>query len=232
MATPSADRRKWISWIAGCGFLVLAFLASLALFKGQHEAPVSNPLDSQPQEHQPGLVMSDDRAGPSAQKLAPSLPNKPSVGAKSEPIPKPDHSPIDSILKDQASSFEDKATDLLECARQEDLPMEVRLVALDHAFNLDRWQTLTLCMEKPLPTPIAGRLLNGIHNLNESPSEQAAACMHLIEHEDEEIRERAQRLLAFLVSAEEHASDPDKLREKADEFLGQFDEMGEEVSGQ
>lgn len=168
--------------------------------------------------------MSKDRAGPSAQKLAPSLSNKPSVGAKSEPIPKADHSLIDSILKDRASSFEDKATDLLECARQEDLPMEVRLVALDHAFNLDRWQTLTLCMEKPLPTPIAGRLLSGVHNLNESPKDQVSACLYLMQHEDEEIRERAQRLVAFLVSSEELVADPDKLREKADAFLKQPDE--------
>jgi hypothetical protein len=232
MATPSADRRKRISWIAGCSFLVLAFVASLALFKGQDEAPLSNPLDSQPQEHQPGLMMSEDRGEPSAQKLAPSLSNKPSGGAKNEPIPKPDHSPIDSILKDRASSFEDKATDLLECARQEDLPMEVRLSALDHAHNLDRWQTMTLCMEKPLPSPIAERLLSGVHNLNESPKDQVSACLHLMRHEDEEIRERAQRLVAFLVSAEGLASDPDKLREKADAFLNQQDGGDEEVSGQ
>jgi len=225
MATPSADRRKRISWIAGCSFLVLAFVTSLALFKGQHEGPVSNPLDAKPQEHQPGLMMSEDRGEPSAQKLAPSLSNKPSGGAKNEPIPKPDHSPIESILKDRASSFEDKATDLLECARQEDLPMEVRLVALDHAFNLDRWQTLTLCMEKPLPSPIAERLLSGVHNLNGSPKDQVSACLHLMQHEDEEIRERAQRLVAFLVSSEELAADPDKLREKADAFLRQVDEM-------
>ena len=102
--------------------------------------------------------------------------------------------------------------------------MEVRLVALDHAFNLDRWQTLTLCMEKPLPSPIAERLLSGVHNLNESPKDQVSACLHLMQHEDEEIRERAQRLVAFLVSAEELAADPDKLREKADAFLGQPDE--------
>ncbi len=110
--------------------------------------------------------------------------------------------------------------------------MEVRLAALDHAFNLDRWQALTLCMDKPLPSPIARRLLSGIHNLNESPKDQVSACMHLIEHEDVEIREQAQELLAFLVSAEEHATEPDKLREAADAFLGQPDEGDREVNGQ
>jgi hypothetical protein len=151
------------------------------------------------------------------------------------PLPRPvpiDTSPIESILNNKELSFEESATRLLECTRQENMPMEVRLAALDHAFNLDRWQALTLCMDKPLPSPIAGRLLSGIHNLNESRKDQVSACLHLIEHEDPEIRSQAQELLAFLVSSEELASDPDKLREKADAFLGQVDEMGEEVSGQ
>jgi hypothetical protein len=159
----------------------------------------------------------------------PSPPIKPIDPPRPVPI---DTSPIESILNNKELSFEESATRLLECTRQEDMPMEVRLAALDHAFNLDRWQALTLCMDKPLPSPIAGRLLSGIHNLNESRKDQVSACLHLIEHEDPEIRSQAQELLAFLVSSEELASDPDKLREKADAFLGQVDEMGEEVSGQ
>jgi hypothetical protein len=159
----------------------------------------------------------------------PSPPIKPIDPPRPVPI---DTSPIESILNNKELSFEESATRLLECTRQENMPMEVRLAALDHAFNLDRWQALTLCMDKPLPSPIAGRLLSGIHNLNESRKDQVSACLHLIEHEDPEIRSQAQELLAFLVSSEELASDPDKLREKADAFLGQVDEMGEEVSGQ
>lgn len=143
-----------------------------------------------------------------------------------------DSSEIASILSNTALSFEESATRLLECTRREDLPMEARLDALDHAFNLDRWQAMTLCMERPLAKPIAERLLSGIHNLNESPQEQASACMHLMLHEDEEIREQAQELLAFLVSAEEHASDPEKLREAADAFLKQADEANEEAIGE
>jgi hypothetical protein len=143
-----------------------------------------------------------------------------------------DRSLIDSILSDKRLSFEESASRLLECARRDDLPMEVRLSALDHAFNLDRWQAMTLCMEKPLPTPIAERLMIGIHNLNESPKDQVSACLNLIEHEDAKIRERAQELLAFLVSAEEYASEPEKLREAAYAFLQRPDEGGEEASEQ
>jgi hypothetical protein len=134
------------------------------------------------------------------------------------------YSELESILEKANLSFEEQATRLLECTRREDLPMEVRLDALDHAFNLDRWQAMTLCMEKPLAKPIAERLLSGIHNHGEAPKDQVSACMHLVLHEDEEIRQQAQELLAFLVSAEEHASDPDKLREAADAFLKQTEE--------
>lgn len=154
----------------------------------------------------------------------PSLLNKPSAGLHGGAPETIDTSPIESILNNEELSFEESATRLLECTRQDNLPMEVRLAALDHAFNLDRWQSLTLCMEKPLPSPIAGRLLSGIHNLNESPEDQVSACLHLIEHQDAEIRARAQELLAFLVSAEEHASDPEKLRESAGAFLKKTDE--------
>jgi hypothetical protein len=128
-------------------------------------------------------------------------------------------SEVEAILEQTDLSFEESATRLLDCVRREDLPMQVRLDALDHAFNLDRWQALTLCMEKPLAKPIAERLLSGIYNQGESPKDQVAAAMHLVLHEDEEIREQARELLAFLVSAEEHASDPEKLREAADAFL-------------
>ena len=128
-------------------------------------------------------------------------------------------SEVEAILEQTDLSFEESATRLLECVRREGLPMEVRLDALDHAFNLDRWQAMTLSMEKPLAKPIAERLLSGIHNQGESPKDQVAAAMHLVLHEDEEIREQAQELLAFLVSAEEHASDPEKLREAADAYL-------------
>jgi|688.fasta_scaffold454222_2 hypothetical protein len=217
-------------WSVGCVFLLGAVVLT-GLFLNRIDEKQSADSAVVPNSNNLEAAASDDTDS-SVSPQPYFLPNRPTVATESESIPQPDTTQIESILQNRTLPPEESAARLLGCAKQRSLPIEVRLSALDHAFNLDPWQAVTLCMEKPLPAPIAGRLLNGIHNLNESPSEQAAACMHLIEHEDEEIRERAQRLLAFLVSAEEHASDPDKLREKADEFLGQFDEMGEEVSGQ
>ena len=210
--------------LAGSGLVLLLVALVLVVF----------PTDRKPTKHvtpeppTPPPLSRDDGNRDGGEKR-PSTPIKPIDPPRPVPI---DTSPIESILNNKELSFEESATRLLECTRNVDMPMELRLAALDHAFNLDRWQSLTLCMEKPLPSPIAGRLLSGIHNLNESPKDQVSACMHLIEHEDAEIREQAQGLLAFLVSAAQYVSDPDKLREKANAFLTQPDVGDREVSGQ
>jgi hypothetical protein len=223
MPNISPLKNKRISLLAGSGLVLLLVALVLVVFPTDRKPP----KHVTPEPPPPRPLPWDDSNGDGGK--TPSPPIKPIDPPRPVPI---DTSPIESILNNKELSFEESATRLLECTRQEDIPMEVRLAALDHAFNLDRWQALTLCMDKPLPSPIAGRLLSGIHNLNESRKDQVSACLHLIEHEDPEIRSQAQELLAFLVSSEELASDPDKLREKADAFLGQVDEMGEEVSGQ
>jgi hypothetical protein len=223
MPNISPLKNKRISLLAGSGLVLLLVALVLVVFPTDRKPP----KHVTPEPPPPRPLPWDDSNGDGGK--TPSPPIKPIDPPRPVPI---DTSPIESILNNKELSFEESATRLLECTRQEDMPMEVRLAALDHAFNLDRWQALTLCMNKPLPSPIAGRLLSGIHNLNESRKDQVSACLHLIEHEDPEIRSQAQELLAFLVSSEELASDPDKLREKADAFLGQVDEMGEEVSGQ
>jgi hypothetical protein len=223
MPNISPLKNKRISLLAGSGLVLLLVALVLVVFPTDRKPP----KHVTPEPPPPRPLPWDDSNGDGGK--TPSPPIKPIDPPRPVPI---DTSPIESILNNKELSFEESATRLLECTRQENMPMEVRLAALDHAFNLDRWQALTLCMDKPLPSPIAGRLLSGIHNLNESRKDQVSACLHLIEHEDPEIRSQAQELLAFLVSSEELASDPDKLREKADAFLGQVDEMGEEVSGQ
>jgi hypothetical protein len=226
MPNISPLKNKSISLLAGSGLVLLLVALVLVVFPTGRKPP----KHVTPEPPPPRPLPWDDSNGDGGK--TPSPPIKPIDPLKLDPPEAIDTSPIESILNDKELSFEESATRLLECTRQENMPMEVRLAALDHAFNLDRWQALTLCMDKPLPSPIAGRLLSGIHNLNESRKDQVSACLHLIEHEDPEIRSQAQELLAFLVSSEELASDPDKLREKADAFLGQVDEMGEEVSGQ
>lgn len=211
--------------LAGSGLALLLVAIVLVFFptdRNQEKASESEPVPSQAQQLDfitPGLKHESKH-----EEAMSSLPGKSLSGLKEAPPEAVDPSPIESILNDKELSFEESATRLLECTRREDMPMEVRLDALDHAFNLDRWQALTLCMEKPIPTPIAERLVSCIHNLSESPKDQVSACMHLMLHDDAEIREQAQGLLAFLVSAEEHASEPDRLREVADVFLKRPDQ--------
>ena len=203
--------------------LVLLALFLIVFPRDQNQQSASD-KESRTQKSPPAFVQPEAKDEPKDEEpMSPST-GKPSNEAKSAPPAAVEASEIESILSDTALSFEESATRLLECTRREDLPIEVRLDALDHAFNLDRWQAMTLCMEKPLAKPIAERLLSGIHNHGEAPKDQASACMHLMLHDDAEIREQAQELLAFLISAEEHASDPEKLREAADEFLKQTEE--------
>lgn len=233
MPDTSHRKIKKISLLAGSGIVLLLLALVLVVFPSHQKQQNSNDLVRTPSQAQrPGSSLAENGNENADGRQIPSPRYKPSTEVKGNAPEIIDTSPIEFILNNQELSFEETATRLLECTRQDNLPMEVRLSALDHAFNLDRWQSLTLCMEKPLPSPIAERLLSGIHNLNESPKDQVSACMHLIEHEDAEIREQAQELLAFLVSAEEHATEPEKLREAADAFLTQPDERGEEVSGQ
>ena len=203
--------------------LVLLALVLIVFLGGQNRQSAGD-AESPAQKSLPSFVKPETKDEAKGEE-----PMSPSTGkslgeAMSDAPATIDDSAIESILSDTSLSFEESATRLLECTRREDLPMEVRLDALDHAFNLDRGQAMTLCMEKPLAKPIAEKLLSGIHNHGEAPKDQASACMHLVLHDDEEIREQAQELLAFLVSAEEHASNPEKLREAADEYLKRTEE--------
>jgi len=213
---------KRVAIISALALVLLALV--LIVFLGGQNRQSAGDAKSPAQKSLPSFVKAETRNKFNDAKSMSSSTGKSSGEAMSEAPAAVDDSAIESILSDTSLSFEESATRLLECTRREDLPMEVRLDALDHAFNLDRWQAMTLCMEKPLAKPIAERLLSGIHNHGESPKDQASACMHLMLHDDEEIREQAQELLAFLVSAEEHASDPEKLREAADAFLKKPDE--------
>ena len=203
--------------------LVLLALFLIVFPRDQNQQSASD-KESRTQKSRPAFVKPETKGEPKDEESMSPSTGKLSGEAMSDTTAAVDASAIESILSDAALSFEESATRLLECTRREDLPMEVRLDALDHAFNLDRWQAMTLCMEKPLAKPIAERLLSGIHNHGEAPKDQASACMHLMLHDDVGIREQAQELLAFLISAEEHASDPEKLREAADEFLKQTEE--------
>lgn len=224
MRTINIANGKKIGLSAGLGLLLISFATSLFFLKSHYSKAADNSVKLESKGNKRDLLALKHRTAYSAMSQIPSL-KKRFNGEKGESPQQSHTSQVESILMDKSLSFEETATRLLECVRREDLEMDVRLAALDHAFNLDHWQALILCMEKPLPSPIARRLLSGIHNLNESPKDQAAACLYLIQHEDAEIREQAQKLLAFLVSAEEYESDPNRLREAANVFLNQADNV-------
>lgn len=218
----SSHLDKRIIIIAALALVLLALV--LIVFPHDQNRQGAGDKESPAQKSLTAYVKPETKDEPKGEESMSPSTGKSSGEAMSDPPAAVDASAIESILNNKELSFEESATRLLECTRREDLPMEVRLDALDHAFDLDRWQSLTLCMEKPLAKPIAERLLSGIHNHGESPKDQVSACMHLMLNDDLEIREQAQEFLAFLVSAEELAADPDKLREKADAFLKQPDE--------
>ena len=229
MKTSSHVDKKSII-IAALALVLLALF--LIIFPRDQYQQSAGDAESRTQKSPPSFVQPETKDEPKDEEpISPST-GKPSNEAMSDTPAAVDSSAIESILSDTALSFEESATRLLECTRRDDLPMEARLSALDHAFNLDPSQAMTLCMESPLPVPIAESLLSHTHNLNESRADQVSACLNLIEHEDVEIREEAQELLAFLISAEEHASETDKLRQAAYAFLKSSDEADDEDSGQ
>jgi hypothetical protein len=96
---------------------------------------------------------------------------------------------------------------------------------------------LPLSSDPNLPVLLADSYLNGLHQ-HDQPKEQVSGAIGLLSHSDHEIRNQAQILIGFLIGAEECVDLADesiaieRLREKADAFLNQSDEVEEEVSGQ
>jgi hypothetical protein len=224
MAKLSFQKSKASRFLLGLGSILIMCAILLVIFPADHDREQAGVLVRVPtQVHHPHSLSGKKIAYLGDSKISPFR-NKFSDGVNDIMFETVDNSPIETLLSQNGVPFEAAAVQLIEYARRDDLPMELRLDALDHAFNLDPWQALALSMESSLPSPIAERLLSGIRNLAESPKDQVSACMHLALSEDSEIREQAQELLAFLVSAEEHAEDPVKLREAADGFLQQRDD--------
>jgi hypothetical protein len=77
--------------------------------------------------------------------------------------------------------------------------------------------------------PLAESYLHGLHG-HDQIKEQVSGALGLLDHSDQEIRQEAGVLLGFLLEAEGDNESFDKLREKADLFLNQPDEVDGEVS--
>lgn len=141
---------------------------------------------------------------------------------------------IDSVLTDDRISDEEAAREMAEIALNANRPEAERLEAMEHGKNLGFSHLLPLSLDPNLPLPLAESYLHGLHG-HDQTKEQVSGALGLLNHADSDIREQAQTLLGFLLEAEEDNESPEKLREKADEFLmrpDQPDEGDDEVSGQ
>ncbi len=138
---------------------------------------------------------------------------------------------IDRVLTDDRVSDELAAIEMAKIALDPNIPEPERLEAMEHGKNLGFSQLLPLSLDPNLPLPLAESYLHGLHG-HDQTKQQVSGALGLLNHSDPDIRQQAQTLLGFLLEAEEDNESPDKLREKADAFLKQPDEEGEEVSGQ
>ncbi len=135
---------------------------------------------------------------------------------------------IDRVLTDDRISDEEAAIELAEIALDPNRPEPERLEAMEHGKNLGFSHLLPLSLDPNLPLPLAESHLHGLHG-HDQTKEQVSGALGLLNHSDPDIRQQAQTLLGFLLETEEDNESPDKLREKADEFLKQPEEEdGEE----
>jgi hypothetical protein len=141
---------------------------------------------------------------------------------------------VDAVLTDDRVSDDEAARQLAEIALDPNVIESERLEAMEHGTNLGFSHLLPLSLDPNLAQPLAEAYLNGLHG-HDQVKEQVSGALGLLNHSEAEIREQAQILLGFLLEAEEYNELPDKLRQKADEFLmrpDQPDEGDDEVSGQ
>ena len=141
---------------------------------------------------------------------------------------------VDAVLTDDRVSDVEAARQLAEIALDPKVVESERLEAIEHGTNLGFSHLLPLSLDPNLPLPLAEAYLNGLHG-HDQVKEQVSGALGLLNHSEAEIREQAQILLGFLLEAEEDNELPEKLRQKADEFLMRPDQPHEgenEVSGQ
>ncbi len=138
---------------------------------------------------------------------------------------------IDRVLTNDLVSDELAAIEMAKIALDPNTPEPERLEAMEHGMNLGFSHLLPLSLDSNLPLSLAESYLHGLHG-HDQTKQQVSGALGLLNHSDPDIRQQAQSLLGFLLEAEEDNESPDKLREKADAFLKQPDERGEEISGQ
>jgi hypothetical protein len=126
---------------------------------------------------------------------------------------------VDQILSDDGLSNEESASRLLEIAANKSLSVLEREEALSHGLNLDFPQFIGLVADPALPQPLAQRFFDEMLNYNDYRDLQVRACVSLVDHEDEGMREEAAQQLAFYIGLEEWADKPEELKQEARAYL-------------
>ena len=217
--------------IAGIGVLILTLY--LAFVPGSPERKSSSSADTKSSNNLHRSERPKDQIGPRADKIARVEPELRSSSPRSESSSTQfdGSSKVGNLIANDALTHDELAQELSQIALDPNVSESDRLEAMEHGKNLGFSHLLPLSLDPNLVLPLAESYLNGLHR-HDQPKEQVTGALGLLNHSDPEIRQQAQTLIGFLIGAEEDNESPDKLREKADVFLKQADESGEEVNGQ
>ena len=165
----------------------------------------------------------DDDAGAAENSKTSSGRRAPSeLSAPEEDEEAPQFPHVNAVLEDVALSEEQAAKRLLRIATDSSLPVLEREEALAHGLLLDFPSFADFALDPRLPQPLAQRFFDEVLNQNDRRDIQVRTCIALVDHEDEAIRQEAAEQLAFYIGLEEHAENPELLKQEAYSFLAEL----------
>jgi hypothetical protein len=126
---------------------------------------------------------------------------------------------ISSLISHETLSNREVAEQLLEIAKNTQMSDEVRAEAMGHGTILDLPTFVGMASDTQLPDEMADDLLTHVINANDDPSLQLKAYKDFLNHPSPEVREEAQRMLAFMLEDDLGEWDLNTLIQKADAKL-------------
>jgi hypothetical protein len=233
----NTKKRSFLVWGAGIG---ISLIAAWTIFTVRWpERNAANSADGKYVIKPEKTVRLNDQSQSTAENTSRVEKTTKSSSSRRDPASAQPDQPtkIGSLIANHTRTHAELAEKLSQIALDANASEQERLEALEHGKNLGFSQMLPLSSDPNLPVLLADSYLNGLHQ-HDQPKEQVSGAIGLLSHSDHEIRNQAQILIGFLIGAEECVDLADesiaieRLREKADAFLNQSDEVEEEVSGQ
>ncbi|MEY3393935.1 MAG: hypothetical protein RL346_171 [Verrucomicrobiota bacterium] len=126
---------------------------------------------------------------------------------------------LESLLNNQTLSNQEAAEQLLGIVRDKRLSDEVRAEALGHGVILELPVFAGLAGDTELPLVLADTLLTHVINANHDPALQIRAYRDFLNHPSAEIRDEAQRMLAFVLEDDLGELDTQALIQQAEKKL-------------